>query len=368
MRTALFVLALFAPRIAHAELWASTAGDLMHDASRIEIIDVSQVKDQTVEGVILESIRSPHATGEKIHIDLAWMQPVPAKGDHVLVVCDPYVCPRAMGIERDGAFRLIAQQPMDGAFVNPNIVEHSAIALLAAGKPAPDLCIRGIVELLDETARPTFELHVRASDGKGKGKLGGRDVDASLGVVWFASEEGTVGLELVGKAQLGLAAATLGRDKTGCYSGSFLPSQPLARTRADLDRALDGKPRSATIGTAALVVPPGAPVPAGRHALVLSVTSDGYLELTSDLAEGRVSRLAYNASSFAVGFPTKGGSPNDPELDLELSVPTIHGYEHGAAVAKALRQGATVTASWTAHGKTTSLGPVAFTYMSAGQH
>lgn len=355
------LLVLLVPtRLAQAELWASTSGNLMQQAKRIEVLDVTAIKGHAFDGTLVAAIRSQSHVGDKLHVEPG-MLPMPAKGDRVLVVCDDE-CPRAIGVETAGAFRLIAQEPMDGAFVYPNLVERGSIELLAAGKPAPDLCVRGVAELLDDAARPAFEVHVRASDGKGKGTLDGRTVTAELGVVWFASAAGTLSLQLASQGSLVLVADRVVRGKDGCYAATFLPSQPLARTRKSLTRALDGKPVATKIGHGTVDVPAGTSLRAGKHLVTFTVTPDGYLELSSDLAEGRVSRVSYKPDSFGLGFPTKHGERSDPELGFEFATPTIEGYEHGAAVAKALRQGAKAQLTWSAHNKATPLGTVTFTY------
>jgi hypothetical protein len=363
MRRALIVISLLVTvRTARAELWASTMGDLMKSATRIEIIDVDTVGTRGFDGTIAAAVRSTQKAGDRAHVDLIAPLPMPAKGDRVLVVCDSE-CPRAIGVERGGAFQLIAQEPMDGAFITPNVVEEGSIAALAAGKSSPPLCVRGDVQLLDDAARPGFELHVRATDGTGTAVLAGRKLQASLTVVWYASDAGAIGVGLSDKGTVQLVADHVTRAGGGCYQASLAPSAPVARTRRSLARALDGAPAGGTIAKGALTTVKGSPVGAGAHAIALSVRPDGQLELTSDLALGQVSDVEYMPGHFGVGFPTPGGAPNDPELFLDLGVTMPQGLDHGASVARALHDGATAQALWVQGGKRTALGAVKLTYV-----
>jgi hypothetical protein len=364
MRRAIFAVfvMLAVARPARAELWASSMGDLMKSATRIEVIDVDAVDARGFDGRLAVAVRSTQKAGDRVHVDLILPLPPPAKGDRVLVVCDSE-CPRAIGVEHGGAFQLIAQEPMDGAFVNPNVVEEGSLAALAAGKPAPALCVRGDIQLLDDAARPSYELRVSAADGNGSATLAGRKLSARLGVVWFASEAGAVAIVLADKGAVSLVADHVTRAQDGCYQASLAPSEPLARTRKSLTRALDGTPAGAVIAKGTLAVAKGAPVAAGVHAIALSARSDGQLELASDLAEGQVSEIAFVPDHFGVGFPTKGGAPNDPELFLDLGVTMAQGLDHGAQVARALHDGAVAHAIWIQGTKRTAIGVVKLTYV-----
>jgi hypothetical protein len=153
------------------------------------------------------------------------------------------------------------------------------------------------------------------------------------------------------------------RGQDGCYQASLAPSEPLARTRRSLGHALDGTPAGAVIAKGSLTVAKGAPVAAGAHAIALTARPDGALELTSDLAEGQVSEIEFMPAHFGVGFPTKGGAPNDPELFLDFGVTMPQGLEHGAQVARALHDGASAQAFWRQGNKRTPLGAVKLVYV-----
>ena len=361
-RAIVLILLLVGVRTARAELWASTMGNLLTSASRIEVIDVGAVGKADFDGRVAVPVRSAHKAGDHVHVDLRNGLPLPAVGDRVLVICDDE-CPRAIGVAHAGAYQVIAQEPMDGAFVTPNLVEESSLAALAAGKAAPGLCLRGDVELLDDAARPSYEAHVRATDGTGTAVLGGRRLTASLTVVWFASDAGAVGVGFADKGPVQLVADRVTRAQDGCYQASLAPSEPLARTRRGLAHAFDGAPAGGVIAKGTLDVARGAPAAAGRHALSLSVRADGQLELASDLAEGQVSEVSFVQGHFAVGFPTKGGAPNDPELLLDLGVTMPQGLDHGAQVARALHDGAVAQAIWIHGAARTPLGAVKLVYV-----
>jgi len=361
MRWMVVALVLALTRPAAAELWASSMGDLLAHGSRIEVIDVTAVKDRAVDCTLAIAVKSTSKVGAKVHVDLGYL-PAPKVGDRLLVICDSE-CPRAAGVEHAGAFQVVAQEPMDGAFVTPNVVETSSLALLARGQPAPDLCVKGIVEMLDTPARPAFEIKLSPANGSGSGTIGTHRINAAMTVVWFASETGAIEVRLAGKGSVELVADHIGRDKSGCFSGQFLPSRPVARTPASLDRALDGLGEKQLVATGTLTVPKGTPLKAGAHAVTFTVTADGYLEIASDIAEGRVSHVQNMPDHYALGFPTKTGAPNDPELFLDFGVSMLEGYEHGAALAKAVKGGAKVQATWLAGGKKTPLGELTLTYV-----
>ena len=351
---------------ARAEFWVSSMGDLLKTANRIEILDVTAVRPNalgatTVEGTLVTAVRSAAKPGAKVTHLLGYL-PTPKVGERLLVICD-YECPRAIGVEHDGMFSLIAQQPMDGALVTPNVVETASLSLLAAGQPARDMCVRGIVELLDDVARPGFEVKVRAADGSGRGSISGHKVNASLSGVWFASESTAIAVSLSGKGAVTLLADHMAKDKDGCYSSAFSPSTPLARTAKSLDRGLDKLSQPMTIARGTLTVAKGAPVPAGAHKITFTVSADGYLELASDLAEGRVSHVQHDQGHYGLGFGTKAGSPNDPELFFDFSVPILPGFEHGTGLAKVVRGGATAQLSWIRGAKKTPLGSLKLDYV-----
>jgi hypothetical protein len=351
---------------ARAGFWASTMGELLRKAERIEIIDVTAVKAQVIggdgiEGTVVTAVRSSRKPGEKVTYRLGDL-PAPAPGDRIIVICD-HECPRAIGVERAGIFRVVAQQPMDAAIVTPNVVETGSLALLAAGQPASDICVRGIVELLDDVARPGFEVKVRATDGSGRGSISRHRVNAALSGVWSASESTAVAITLSGTGSVQLVADHIAKDKDGCYSSAFTPSTPLARTAKSLDRALDSVSQPMTIARGTLTVAKGAPVPAGPHKITFTVTADGYLELASDLAEGRVSHVQHDTGHYGLGFGTKAGTPNDPELFFDFPIPMLPGVEHGSALAKAVRGGTTPQLLWIRGAKKTPLGSLKLDYV-----
>ncbi|MEO7096773.1 MAG: hypothetical protein ABI175_26175, partial [Polyangiales bacterium] len=361
LRLLIVAAVLAASTPAHAEFWVSSMGELLKTANRIEVIDVTAVKDQTIEGTLVTAVRSAAKPGAKITHRIGYL-PAPKPGDRLVVICD-FECPRAIGVEHGGLFSLVAQQPMDGALVTPNVVEASSLSLLAAGQPAPDLCVRGIIELLDDVARPGFEVKVRPADGSGRGSISGHKVNASLSGVWFASESNNVAVKLSGKGSVELVADHVAKDKDGCYSSAFAPSTPLARTAKSLDRGLDKQSEPMVVARGTLVVAKGAPVPAGAHKITFSVTPDGYLELTSDLAEGRVSHVQHDDGHYGLGFGTRTGSPNDPELFFDFPVPMLAGFEHGSALAKVVRAGTTAQLVWIRGAKRTSIGALKLEYV-----
>ncbi len=366
VRLVIAAVVLAASTPAHAEFWVSSMGNLLKSATRIEILDVTAVKAQAiggtaVEGTLVTAVRTPAKAGTKVTHLLGYL-PAPKPGDRLLVICDSE-CPRAIGVEHAGTFSLVAQQPMDGALVTPNVVESGSLSLLAAGQPAPDICVRGIVEMLDDVARPGFEVKVRAADGSGRGSIGGHKVNASLSGVWFASESNAIAVSLSGKGGVTLLADHMAKDKDGCYSSAFAPSTPLARTAKSLDRGLDNVSQPMTIARGTLTVAKGGAVPAGTHKIVFSVSADGYLELASDLAEGRVSHVQHDAGHYGLGFGTKAGSPNDPELFFDFPVPMLAGFEHGSGLAKVVRGGATAQMLWIRGATKTPIGSLRLDYV-----
>lgn len=346
---------------ARAELWASSMGDLLKDAKRVEVIAVTAVKDRAVDGTLALPVKSAGKAGDKVHVDVGFL-PVPTVGDRMLVICDSQ-CPRAVGVERAGTFQMTAYEPMDGAFITPNLVETASLPLLAKGQPAPDLCIRGLVELLDEPKGTTFEAKLNPANGSGRGTIAAHRVNAAMTVVWFASESGDIEIRLSGQGSVVLVADKVGRDKAGCFSGAFYPSRPVVRTAASLDAALDGKAQPQLVATGTLIVPKGAPVAAGKHELRFTVTADGYLELSSDLAAGRVSEVLNEPGHFGLGFDAIKATSERAELFIDFPTDMSVGYEHGAALAKAVRKTGKASVVWRASNKNTPLGEVSLQYV-----
>lgn len=310
MRVALVILVLLASE-ARAEMWASSMGELMRDAASIELVQVDSIKDGVVTGKLVEAMRSKRAKGSAITVALGGLA-TPVAGDRVLVVCDSE-CPRAAGVVRDGWVQLRAQQPMDGAVVYPSLVIASSIPVLMAGKPAPNLCVRGTIALADDPQRPAFEAQVSAGDGKGTATVDKTRVTARVGGGWGHRDD-DITVEL---GSLAIATDTLKRDG-GCLVGQLAPV-PAVRTRKAMDRAIAGKRFTQVLARGTLVVAKGGKVAAGRHALTISADGNGQLILTSALVTGANNRIGYSGDKLQLGFSI---SPKDfyPAFELELVI------------------------------------------------
>lgn len=318
----------------HAEMWASRMGELLHTATRIEIIHVGTVNGTAIDGNVVAAVRSTTRLGTAIHVDLEGLV-TPAPGDDVLVVCDS-LCPRAAAIDDHGAFSLRARELMDGAFVTPNLVERSSIALLAAGKAGPDLCVKGTIRLLDEPAAPAFGVHVSSTEGTGRGALAGAEFSAQVDGL---HEPGGIALRLGG---VELVSRHFSRDAAGCFTATFLPTRSVARTRKSLDAVLHGKPTGSRLATGTFDVAKGLPA-AGHHTFDLSLDRDGTLVAGGDLTARPVEEIDRSHGRLAIGFPT---SPVDfyPMLVIDLGASSQDVTDAGAAVASTLARNPITTA------------------------
>lgn len=310
MRLVIVVLMVLCGQ-ARAEMWASSMGELMRDAASIELVQVDSIKDGVVTGKLVEAMRSKRAKGSAITVALGRLA-TPVVGDRVLVVCDSE-CPRAAGVLRDGWVQLRAQQPMDGAVVYPSVVVASSIPVLMAGRPAPNLCVRGTIALVDDPQRPVFEAQVSAGDGKGTATVDKSRVPARVGGAWGHSDD-DITVEL---GSLAIATDTLKRAG-GCLVGELAPV-PAARTRKAMDQAIAGKRFTQVLARGTLVVGKGGKVAAGRHAFKISADGNGQVIVTSPLVTGANNRIGYSGDKLQLGFSV---SPKDfyPAFELELVI------------------------------------------------
>jgi hypothetical protein len=322
------LLVLAAARPARAELWVSSMGQLLKDAQRIELIEVESTKRgasrAVVTGKILEALRSTRTKGTPVTIDLGVLRITPNANDRVLVVCDSE-CPRAVGIERDGWFQLVAQQPMDGAIVYPNVVAHVAIPALAAGKPAPSICVRGTIALLDTTATPAFTAQVSAADGSGTAAMGSNaTLTARMSLMLSSRRDDAVAIQLShGTGQIQLGTDHIARAADGCLEGKFEPDRPVVRTEKGLASSLDGKFASRPFARGSLAISKGAPF-AGTHAITLALDEYGQLVLDSDFARGTADYRSGGNDRLTVGFPIKDtGTYPKLLLDFETGKQTV---------------------------------------------
>jgi hypothetical protein len=291
---------------ARAEVWASDLGALLHDATSIEIVQVDKVKDFAIDGRVVEAIRSKALVGDASHRPLTHGMSSTSPGDRVLVICDRALCPRAEAIDRDGVFLLFADQPNDVAGVAPSVVVHDSLLALAAGKPAPDLCVAGTIELLDDRARPAFRVTISAARGDGHATIGTTQVPGYA----QAGRASDLRVRLEPEAprsrpanrEVELAAVRVTRDAEGCLTGSFRVASPPARTAKGLARVLAGTQARSVLARGTLDLARGAALPAGHHALELAITDEGRLDLTTDLATGHVPRYEVSGDHLVVGF------------------------------------------------------------------
>lgn len=363
-------------RPARAELRGSSLGQLLHDATSVEIVAVDKIVDGVVEGRVVEAIRSKAKAGDARHVALIHGMDSTAPGDRVLVICDRFQCPRAEAIDHDGIFQLSAEQPNDGAYVWPNVVVRDALLALAAGKPAPDLCMTGTIELLDERTQPTFRVVVFAAAGDGRGTVGAMKVKAHLG----AGRATDLRLRLEGGAPrspaetrtIDLATEHLTRGTDGCVTGSFHTRTAAARTAKGLTRVLAGTQTTSVIARGTLELAKGAPLPAGHHALELAIDPDGDLELTSDLTKGHTPRYEAVNDHIVVGFQIEPDTDQQAAtyqtLRIDLGPAAGSSYDSAGVAALFARTPTTavnvsLVTTVNHHDTATKLGTVTLTYV-----
>ncbi|HEY5933924.1 MAG TPA: hypothetical protein VIU61_04800, partial [Kofleriaceae bacterium] len=197
--------------------------------------------------------------------------------------------------------------------VYPSIVVASSIPVLMAGKPAPNLCVRGTISLADDPQRPKFEAQVSAGDGRGGATVDKTRVTARVGGAWGHRDD-DITVEL---GSLAITTDTLKREG-GCLAGELAPV-PAARTRKAMDHAIAGKRFIQVLARGTLVVGKGAKVAAGRHAVTISADGNGQLIVTSSVVTGANNRIGYSGDKLQLGFSI---SSKDfyPAIELELVI------------------------------------------------
>lgn len=280
-------LLLSLARPAAAEYWVGDAGELLHHAVRVEIIRVDKVAQDGLEGVVTESIRGT-AVGGAVKVSYYGNFAV-KRGDEVLVVCDRWVCPRALGVDRGGYFILSAFQPMDGAMVSPGLVERGSLRALAAGKKAAPICIDVKVGFIDEpAARTSFRASFDPTDGDGTATgaaLGAGPLQATLlaphGL--FPETPDTINVKVRGKIDESFVADGLRRQKSGCYAIDAMPAYPLARSRAELKRNLAGSLSTLILARGQIAVRKTAHTAKKSYPLTIEIDASGQLAFRSPL-------------------------------------------------------------------------------------
>jgi hypothetical protein len=367
----LSLLVLLAAPRAHAELWSSSLGELLAGATSIEIISVDGVAKDQASGKIVRSIRG-RKLGTQVNVQIISSQV--AKGVDLLVICDSAECPRAEGIDRGGWALLDAQEPGDGAWVFPGIVEMSSLDLLAAGKKAPDLCVRAKATLLDEPAAPlAFTLAIDAANGGGTVTGIAQNLKASLRLAdnWGAgAEPALIHVAGAGGGQTFVGTSPLVRAKDGCWETDVIASEPLARSKAGLARSLAGKAKDTIIAKGTLHVDAGTAL--AHKDYPITVVGDPYGNARLDgklFPSGHAVTEAIDVSQAGVvtiGFPL--AKSFEPELHMELGAV---GYMHEMSAASlaaiaAAHGGKTIVwpASVSDHGTPTVIGEFRLSYVA----
>ena len=307
-------IAVSLARPAAAEYWVGDAGELLQQAKRVEIIRVDKVAPDSIEGVVTDSIRGTAAGGA---VKVSYLGDFAVKrGDEVLVVCDRWVCPRALGVDRGGYFILTAFQPMDGAMVSPGLVERGSLRALAAGKKAAPICIDVNVAFIDQPgARTSFHAAFDPTDGDGTATgaaLGAGPRKAMLlaphGL--FPETPDTINVKVRGKVDVSFTADGLRRQKSGCYTIDAMPAFPLARSRAELRRALAGSLSTAVIARGQITVRKTAHTAKKSYRLRIEVDASGQPSFRSPFfhatSPGLIQRYPPSAR---LGFPQSSRTP-----------------------------------------------------------
>lgn len=358
MRLSIVVAMVLAAAPARAEMWGSSMGELMKDATRIELVQVDEVMDATISGTLVEPMRSARTKGARVSFALPSL-PSPAVGDKVLVVCDRE-CPRAIGLLRDGWIRLVAQQPMDGAFVYPNIVAATSIPVLMTGKPAPNICVRGTIGLLDDKRRPKFEIQVTATDGRGEAKVGKRAVKSRIANPF--GRDDSIAVEL---GDIIVSTASV-KPVNGCLEAVFAVERPVVRTAAGLERALGARlAKRVTVARGSVVIPKGTSVRAGTVPFNLLVDEHGQLIFDGPVGKGALDQVGISNGKLELGF-AEDDKKSAPTLTLVLPDPLPHhtGYVAHLVELLAGKRKLVGTATLRDGSKTIPLGAVTLVYVA----
>jgi hypothetical protein len=213
---------------AHATPGSLSVAELFHDATTIAVVELVG----NHHGKVLESIRGP-ARGQQIDVQLDG-------GGQALVVCAPDDC--VADRDRGGYFvlgvgnrmRMIALATILPP-LTPGIVERRSLTALAAGSPAPSLCLEAKVhftETADADADLTLRGELSAADGAGTLRGGPRPMTATL----WALDQTVVEHGAHNTARLALQpfrsfdSGPVTRGKDGCYRVTLTAANPSALT------------------------------------------------------------------------------------------------------------------------------------------
>ncbi len=338
-----------------AEYWMSNSAVLLKNARRVEVVQIDQENKSSWEATVLSSVRG-EPVGKKIQIARPWDSPSFAPQDKMLLICDDSLCPRAVGLDRGDHFVLRAFQPGDGAHVLPGMVETKALAPLAKGTRAPELCVEAVLTFLDEPGvrlpmRGTFQ----AAHGSGtiqvpslqKGPYRGSLSQGGFDSSW--PESTAITLHDGKREGVLLQGGPLRRVSGGCFQTEVTPTRPLVRTRKGLQKALQGVQKQRLIARGTLEIASGHSVPGGAYPVrVYDTPTYGLRVEVSLLPDGKVSWINQTQpGTMTLGFTTQ---PQNFYPLLLLPIPQ-QGPRHTNAVevlASSLRRHPGKQVSWPA--------------------
>jgi hypothetical protein len=252
------------PSDAGGDLIVETVDHYFAHAKSIAFARIDRLGVPELEATVLESVRGAPA-GAHVRV-LAGLAPGAVAGSEVLLACGSDDPGGSWGGCVGGLVAGDVVALLSGAMMayrlSPGVVERASVRLLAAGRPAPDLCVEATVRFPDEpgataTIRGTF----RASDGTGTAAgapLGAAPVAGEL----FVGSGGTSDRERTfthvevhtAKGYATFVGGALAPARDGCHAFEAWPAWPLARTPRALARVLAGSDAPVVLARGTLVV------------------------------------------------------------------------------------------------------------------
>jgi hypothetical protein len=332
------LLAVLAPSSSapRAEFYASSLTDLMKQATVVAVVRTDSTSSpKMLSGTVVQALEGSKL-GDAVHY-APWDGEAPAfpVGANVLVICDAYLCPRALGVDRGGYYILEAYEPMDGAMVFPGLVTQAGLAALVSGRPAPPIVVHVNVHFQSDTGTERWDGQFDGGDGKGfanPAAIRGAPYPAHLtagtgfpfwpgdycdpscdGNVAFVELDSTPGGIVLGGGPLTLA-------KDGSFAMDAYVIAPLARTEALFKRELAGHgPSSLVLFSGKVHITAGhKEVAAGDYPITISLDGTGEPHFTCSLfKEDTIGAFELDPSDPRIGFDA-GSTPSWPQLSIDL--------------------------------------------------
>jgi len=252
------------PSDAGGDLMVETLDHLLAHAKSVAFVRVDRMGEPELEATVVESVRGAPA-GAHVRV-VASLAPGAVAGSEVFVACASadleHTTAGCVGGVVAGDVVALLSDAMRPYRLSPGVVERASVPLLAAGRPAPDVCVEAALRFPDEpAAHASVRGAFRAADGDGAASgapLGAVPLKAAL----FVGSGGTSDRERTfthvevhtAKGYATFVGGALGPARDGCHAFEAWAAWPLARTPRSLARALVGSDAAVVLARGTLRV------------------------------------------------------------------------------------------------------------------